>query len=183
MKNAIILHGKSSTPKDYWYPSIKKFLEEKGYSVWAPQLPSPDSPDLEIQLPFVLTNGNFNEETILIGHSAGCPLILSVLENLNVKINKAILVSGYARMLETVKEPFIKKIVQETYNWVKIKNNVQDFIFVNSENDPWGCNDKEGKYMQEHLGGKLIINKEGHMGSRRFNQSYVQFPLIEQLLS
>ena len=189
MKNAIILHGSSSTPNDYWYPSIKKFLEEKGYSVWVPQLPSPESPDLKIQLPFILNNGNFNNKTIIIGHSSGCPLTLSVLENINARIKKAVLVSGYARVLGKMDNLSLKKlekaaepILQNTYNWEKIKNNTEDIIFINSDNDPWGCNDKEGKYMQEHLGGKLIINQEGHMGSEKFNQPYKNFPLLEQLL-
>ncbi len=98
MKNAILFHGGSCTPNSYWLPSIKKFLEKHGYSVWAPQLPKPEAPDLKIQLPFVLKNATFNNETVIIGHSSGCPLILSILENIGVKINKAILVAGYARI-------------------------------------------------------------------------------------
>ena len=81
MKNAILLHGSSVTPKSHWLPSIKLFLEKQGYAVWAPQLPNPECPNLKIQLPFVLKNGSFNNETILVGHSSGCPLILSVLDN------------------------------------------------------------------------------------------------------
>jgi hypothetical protein len=190
MKNAILLHGSSGTPNHFWLPSIKKFLEEKDYEVWAPQLPSPEAPDLKNQLPFVLNNGTFNNETIIIGHSSGCPLILSVLENINVKISKVILVAGYARPLNKMKDTLLKKleedaesILQEKYNWEIIKNNTIDIIFINSENDPWGCDDKEGRYMQKHLGGKLVINKEGHMGSEKFNQPYKEFPLLEQLLS
>ena len=190
MKNAIILHGSSSTPNHFWIPSIKKFLEEKGYSVWASQLPFPEAPDLKNQLPFVLNNTTFNHETIIIGHSSGCPLILSIIENINIKISKAILVAGFARLLRKMEDDSLKKlekdaepILQEKYNWEKIKNNVQDIIFINSENDPWGCNDKEGEYMQEHLGGRLIVNHDGYMGSEKFNQPYKNFPLLEQLLS
>ena len=179
MKNAILLHGTSSTPKSYWLPSLKKFLEEKGYSVWAPQLPGKYNPNLKEQLPFVLENGTFNNETIMIGHSAGCPLILSVLENVNVKIKKAILVAGWARPLTGTDTSLI---LQDKYDWEKIKSNVEEIIFINSDNDPWGCDDKEGKYMQEHLGGQLIVNHEGHMGSLRYLQPYKKFPLLEELV-
>lgn len=190
MKNAILLHGSSCTPNSYWLPSVKNSLEKKGYSVWAPQLPDPAVPDLKKQLPFVLKNGSFNSETILIGHSSGCPLILSILENIRVRIRKAILVAGYARKLRKHSDPLLKKlekdaepILQEKYNWKKIKRNVKDIIFINSDNDPWGCNDKEGYYMFKNLGGMLIIlYGEGHMGSDEFNQTYKKFPLLLKLI-
>lgn len=191
MKNVILLHGSSSTPNSHWLPSIKKFLEKQGYSVWVPQLPNPEAPNLKIQLPFVLKNATFNNETIIIGHSAGCPLILSVLEHINVRINKAILVAGYARKLGKMEKSSLKKLEQdaeailpEKYNWRKIKRNVKDIIFINSDKDPWGCDDKEGYYMFKNLGGTLIIRHgEGHMGSYIFKQPYKEFPLLEKLLS
>lgn len=180
--NAIILHGSSSTPNSFWLPNIRKFLENKGYQVWAPQLPEPDIPNLKKQLTFVLEKGKFDEETILIGHSSGCPLILSILENIDIKIKKAILVAGFARPLLGIPES--KPILQKIYNWKRIKQNVGDIIFINSDNDQWKCNDKEGYYMFKHLGGMLIIrHREGHMGSDKFNQPYKNFPLLEKLLT
>jgi len=75
-------------------------------------------------------------------------------------------------------------ILQEKYDWEKIRQNVQDIIFINSDNDPWGCDDKEGYHMFKNLGGTLIIRHgEGHMGSDKFNQPYKEFPLLERLLS
>ncbi|MFH1501391.1 MAG: alpha/beta hydrolase [archaeon] len=181
MKNAIILHGTSCTPNSYWQPKIKEFLESRGYEVWVPSLPNPDYPDLEVQLPFVLEKGVFNENTILIGHFAGAPLILAILEKINKKIDKAILIAGYARPKGENSEP--EKILKEKYNWEKIKNNVKDITFINSDNDPWGCNDSEGKYMFDNAGGRLIIlHGEGHMGSDQFSQPYKEFPLIEKLI-
>ena len=183
MKNAILFHGSGETTNSFWYPTIRKFLENQGYETWIPQLPEPkpDIPELRIQLPFVLKNGKFNKETILIGHSAGCPLILSVLENIDIKINKAILVAGFARPLKNSNpEP----ILQKKYDWKKIKQNVRDIIFINSDNDPWGCDDKQGYYMFNNLGGTLIIRHgEGHMGSNTFKQPYKKFSFLERLLT
>lgn len=189
MKNAMIFHGMGGTPEEFWYPSIRKFLQEHGYEVWAPQLPEADTPNLKLQLPFVMKNGVFNEETILIGHSGGCPLILSLLEHIDVKVNKAILVSGFARKFSKTdpapqkEEVEFPPILQPTYDWERIKGNVKDIIFINSDNDPWGCDDKEGNYMFRNLGGMLIIRHgEGHMGSNTFKQPYKEFPLLEKLL-
>ena len=180
MKNAIILHGTGCNPNSFWQPSIKQFLEKEGYEVWVPALPDPDIPDLKKWLPYVLSKAKFNENTVLIGHSAGSPLILSILENIDVTIHKAILVAGYTRMKSKNDNPLI---LQKRYDWNKIKKNVRDIVFINSSNDPWGCNDKEGLELFRHLGGALIIQEsEGHMGSDSFKQPYTKFPLLEKLL-
>lgn len=181
MKNAIILHGTGGTPKSFWMGGIATFLKRKGYKVWAPQLPNADKPDLKSWLPFVLENGIFNKDTLVIGHSSGCPLILSILENIDVQINKAILVAGFGRKLRGDKK--LLDIQQKTYNWKKIKNNVKDIVFINSSDDPWTIDHKEGLFLFEKLGGTLIIREgEGHMGSDSFKQPYKKFPLLEILL-
>jgi predicted alpha/beta hydrolase family esterase len=181
MKNVVILHGTDETPDYMWLPWIKDKLEKKGYTVSIPQLPDADHPMLEKWLPVALQE-IYNEETILLGHSAGGPLQLSVLENIDVKIKQAILVAGYARRIgdQKTEDP----IVQKSYNWKKIADHVDDIIFINSDNDPWGCNDEEGRYMLNHVGkGTLIIpSGEGHMGSERFNQPYNEFPLLLKLI-
>lgn len=180
MNNAIILHGTGCTPNSYWLGGIAVYLEKKGYEVWAPQLPDPDTPNLKKWLPLVLKRGKFNKNTILIGHSAGCPLILSILEKIGTPINKAILVAGYWRMIDKDDNPLI---LQKNYDWKKIKTNVKDIIFINSSDDPWGCDHKQGMEMFEKLGGTLIVREgEGHMGSDTFKQPYKKFPLLEKLL-
>jgi len=40
-------------------------------------------------------------------------------------------------------------------------------LFINSVNDPWGCNDKQGRKMFDNLGGTLVVNNDGHMGSNK----------------
>jgi uncharacterized protein len=180
MKNAIVLHGTGCNPNSFWYPSIKQFLEKNSYSVWVPALPDPNVPDLKKWLPLVLKGGKFTKDTVLIGHSAGSPLLLSILENIDVTIQKAILVAGYSQMKSKDDNPLI---LQKDYNWNKIKKNVKDIIFINSSDDPWGCNDTEGLLLFKHLGGTLIIREgEGHMGSDSYKQPYKEFPLLEKLL-
>lgn len=83
MKNAILLHGTGDSPNSFWLPYIKNALENRSYSVWAPQLPNHESPNLEIQLPYILQHAKFSSETVIIAHSAGCPLTLAVLEKEN----------------------------------------------------------------------------------------------------
>lgn len=181
MKNAIIFHGTGCTPNSYWFPSIRKFLEKTGYDVWVPSLPDAENPELSKWLPIALA-ANYNEETVIVGHSAGGPLVLSILENIKATIDKAILVAGFARPLRGDNyKP--QDILQKSYNWAKIKKAAKDIIYINSENDPWTIDDEEGLYMWRKTGGTLILREgEGHMGSDRFKQAYTRFPLLEKLL-
>lgn len=179
MKNVIILHGTGTKKDEFWFPWLKQELESLNYSVWLPQLPNDDFPNLKDWLPFILSNGTFDGDTVLIGHSAGSQVILSVLENIPVTVKQAILVSGYAKALrKDLEEP--KN--EEDFHWDKIKGKAKEFIFINSDNDPWGCDDTQGKIMADHLGGKLIIRHDGHMGSTTYNQPYKEFPLLLELI-
>lgn len=179
MKNAIIFHGTGCNPNSFWQPYLKNELEKLGYSVSIPALPESNSPDIKKWLETALKE-TYTPETVIIGHSAGGPLTLSVLENITTPIKQAILVAGYARP-KGEKKP--EKILQDSYNWGKIKSNVKNMYFINSDNDPWGCNDIEGRYLLDHLKGTLIIKKgEGHMGSDKMNQPYKQFPLLVKLI-
>lgn len=181
MKNAIILHGTGGSPEVFWHPWLKEVLEKKGYDVWIPQLPDTDNPQLKTWLPYILENGKFNEETVIVGHSAGAAIILALLEDLDEKIRKAILVGGYC--MSTGKDG-VNGVLRKVYDWEKIsKSTKEKLIFINSDNDPWGCDDFQGRRMMDMAGGiQIIIKGEGHMGSNSFNQPYKEFPLLEKLV-
>lgn len=181
MKNAIILHGIGSTPNDFWFPYVKSELEQKGYAVWVPQLPQPDDPDIDVYVPYILKQGVFTEQTVIIGHSSGASIILAVLEKLNVRIRSAILVSAF--LTRGGKRPAkAVKAQEQDYDWNTIKINSEQFVIINSTNDPWGCNDTQGRKIFDRVGGILIVNNEGHMGPASFNQPYKEFPLLVKLV-
>ncbi len=180
MKNAIIIKGAGETNKSFWIPFVERELKKRGFQIWIPDYQDKNNPSIEKTLPFILENGTFSKDTILIGHSAGCPLTLAVLQNLEIKIKQAILIAGYWRELPP---PGVNSALLQRYNFPKIRSNVKDIVFINSDNDPWGCDDKQGKEMFDRLGGTLILKHgEGHMGSDKYNQPYKQFPLIPQII-
>lgn len=179
MKNVIILHGTKDKPTDFWFPWLREQLENRGFEVWLPQLPVSDKPNRKDWLTFILENGKFNEDTVIIGHSAGAQIIPSILEKLNIKIKQAILVSGYAKALR--KEANSENSIDD-FDWKNIKEKAKDFVFINSDNDPWNCDDKQGRIFFDNLGGTQIIKHEGHMGSNTFNQPYKEFPLLLNLI-
>lgn len=64
----------------------------------------------------------------------------------------------------------------------KIKQSAREFYFVHSDNDPYECGDDQGKIMQEHLGGELVVKPgEAHFNLEK-GPEYKQFPLVLELL-
>ncbi len=97
-----------------------------------------------------------------------------------MEIKLSILVAGYSQPLLGNKGNTYN--IKDYYNWEKIKSTCKEFIFINGVNDPWGANDIQGRFMFDNLGGKLIINNEGHMGSDFYNQPYKKFPFLLKLI-
>ncbi len=178
MKKAIIFHGTECKPEDFWYMWLKRQLEDNGYEVQLPYYPDMNRVPIDEFRPRVINQFKLDESTVLIGHSAGVPLILSLLEHTDQSIALAVMVAGFSEPLPGEKDI----ILQDSYSWEKIKKHAKNFIFINSDNDPWGCDDRQGRKMQEKLGGKLIIRHDGHFGSTSLNQTYKEFPLLKELI-
>lgn len=98
----------------------------------------------------------------MIGHSAGVPFILSVLEKIKVKIKKSVMVAGLIEPTtnDSAVTKWQKEFLQDKYDWNKIKTHCEKFIFINAANDPWGCNDKQGRKMFDQLLITLVENKQ-----------------------
>ena len=124
----------------------------------------------------MLTNHDFHEGTVLVGHSGGAALLLAVLEHLDTRVSQALLVAGYATRPNTNEEP----VLQDTYDWEKIKAHVRDLYFINSVNDPYGCDAAQGRAMFDRLGGTQIVRDEGHFGD--YNDPYPTFEVLDRLI-
>lgn len=182
MKNAILLHGTGGSDSDYfWFADTKQHLEAEGYDVWRPGLPNTQKPELQETLNFVLQNmPTLDEQSVIVGHSSACPLILSLLERIDTKIAKAVLVSGF---YESLGDDTLKLMLQESYDWEKIGDNAKEIYLLNSDNDPWGCTDQQARPVAEKLQAPLIVMfGQGHMGSGTFNQPYQEFPIVKRIL-
>lgn len=182
MKQAILLHGSGGSDKDYfWFADTKKHLESKGYTVWWPLLPDTDHPELVKTRNFVEQNlPAIDDDTIIIGHSSACPLILHMMESFKVKVRQVILVSGYYEQISGEANNMLPK----NFDWDEIKKHADQIILINSDNDPWGCNDKQARPAAEKLGARFIFAEgQGHMGSLTYNQPYRQFTLLNDLIA
>lgn len=182
MKTAILLHGTGGSNTNYfWFADTKKYLEQSGYNVWWPMLPNTKKPNLEETSNFLNANlPEISSETIIIAHSSACPLILKMLEEFETPIKQVLLVAGYYVSLGSESNSMLPS---NGFNWTKIKPKAKEFIFINSDNDPWKCTDIQAREAAQSLEAPLIVNfGQGHMGSESFNQPYREFPLLKRLV-
>ena len=71
-------------------------------------------------------------------------------------------------------------VLQETYDWDRIGAHGGDLYFINSVQDPHGCDADQGRLLFDHLGGTQIIRNDGHFGDH--NQSFETFELLDGLI-
>jgi predicted alpha/beta hydrolase family esterase len=175
-RRAIIFHGTGGHPDNVWYPWLADRLTARGYAVERPHLPGLNVEPVATFLPRVLDAHAFDSGTVLIGHSGGAALLLALLEHLDAPVAQAVLVAGYATPPNAADEP----VLQESYDWDRIRANAGELVLVNSVRDPYGCDAAQGRAMLDRLGGTLVVRDDGHFGD--WDQPYPEFPLLERLV-
>ncbi len=176
----ILLHGTAGNRDNFWFPWLAAELEAAGHTVFRPDLPDANEPDLAKWLPHLLQDAKFTSDTVIIGHSAGCQLTLATLAQASLRVKRAILVAGFIGDLKLV--PNDHPVYPRDLDWDALPDKADDWFFLNSDNDPWGCDQHQGERLREKLGGTLIVQSgEGHFGSAIFKQPYNTFPLLKAL--
>lgn len=175
-RRAIIFHGTGAHPEVAWLPWLRQRLAGRGYAVEVPHYPGLNVEPIASFLPKVLANHTFDASTVLVGHSGGAALLLAVLEHIDARVDQAVLVAGYCTQPNTEDEP----VLQAGYDWAAIAARVDDLYFINSRDDPYGCDADQGRAMHEQLGGTQIVRNDGHFGD--VDQPYESFELLDRLI-
>lgn len=164
--NAYIFHGSTphATADKFWYQWLADELKKHNVDAKVVKLPMLSRQTLEETMDEIEEmNLDIYGETILIGHSAGANLILTILEKLDQPVNKVLMVAGFS-LPTTTKEPTLKA----DYDWETIKGNSKEFYFVNSFNDPFNCGSEQGKVLFDNLGGKLLLDNDKHYTKKKY---------------
>lgn len=76
--NVFIIHGSWGNPKENWFPWLKSELEKLGHKVFVPKFPTPIGQKLDAWLNIFKDYDNgLDRNSIMIGHSMGCALIMT----------------------------------------------------------------------------------------------------------
>ena len=180
MKNAVILHGTGADSHSNWFQWMKEKLSEKGGKVWVPNLPNSMYPNSLVNAKFVLDRWEFNEDSLIIGHSSGAVLALYLLQNLpeDVVVDRVFLVSVFK---DDLGWPNLKDIFVEPLDWEKIKSGAREIVILQSSNDPHIPLD-QAEFIAKKLDAELIVKK----GQDHFNVEvgvpFGHFPTLLNLI-
>ncbi len=182
MKQALILHGTDATPASNWFTWLKEQLEQDGYAVWLPQLPNSDKPNTKTYNQFLLANQDFefNDETIIIGHSSGAVEVLSLLQHLpeGKKVGSCFLVSAFR---DDLGWDALTDLFTEPFDFEKIKAKAHRFVFLHSDNDPY-CPIEHAEYLADQVSGELIVKSgQGHFNTE-ISEKYKAFPELLEII-
>jgi len=183
MKNALILHGTGGKHTHNWFPWLKAELEKHDYKVWVPDLPGAEKPNIERYNKFLLEQNDwdFNEESVIIGHSSGAVTILGLLQELpkGVNVDTCILVGVFK---DNLGEDCLNEIFPDSYDFERLKKKAERFIFVHSDDDPY-CPFSHAEYFAEKLDAELVFRKgQKHFSVGTAGDRYKEFSLLLKLL-
>jgi len=184
MKNALILHGTANTSAGNWFPWLGAQLQAKGFTVWCPDLPGADHPDLDRYAAAILSNTTwqFTEDSIIVGHSSGGTAGLKLLQRLpkETVIHACFTVSS--SFVKHGADP-IEGLMREDFQFDVIKEHAKHFVVFHSDDDPY-VPIADAHILSERLSGELIVIRgQGHFNLEKGPQ-YRQFPkLLETILA
>lgn len=185
MKNALILHAIDNSPQGHWYQWLKKELEKNGYSTWVPDLPQPNIPNLKLNNEFIFANKDFqfNEETLIIGHSSGAVAILGLLQDLpeNISVHSVYLVASFNQDLH-FEGVHHEELFLIPFDFEKIKKKAKKIVFVHADDDPY-VPLEQAEDLSEKTNGELIILKgQKHFSIGTMGDAYKQFPKLLEII-
>ncbi|RMD67133.1 hypothetical protein D6817_02415, partial [Candidatus Pacearchaeota archaeon] len=162
--NFVLLHGYTGSPDKNFFPWLKSELEKRGYKVSVPALPNPDAPNIEEQIKFVLETCEFNEHTIVLGHSLGATIALKVVEALDKPVKKLILAAGTIKPERVEEKPYGRTFSWE-YDFEKIKKNVKFGIVYLRDLTDTIVDSKQFSFARDFFGAEVVEfeAKEEHL--------------------
>lgn len=188
MKRLFVVHGWDGTPKDGWFPWLKREAEKGGFKVFIPQLPEAGSPRIYNWVPALAAAvGNADEETYFVGHSMGCQTIARYLELLpeGVSVGGAVFVGGFFKHLTGLEDD---EDVQKTdTHWLeapldlaKVKVHLRKSVAIFSDDDPWVPFDNQGDF-RDKIGSEIVIvHGKGHFSGER--DGITELPIVKEKL-
>ncbi len=189
MKTAILVHGmpgkeeflKPETPaasNNQWFPWLQKQLALHGINAQTPEMPQPYRPDYD-KWKEVFGQFKVNENTILIGHSAGGGFLVRWLSENNIKVGRVVLVAPWINPESTDVAPGFFDF-QVDQNLSSKTESLHLFISTDDEQEELDT----AKMLEEKVKGIIFhrFTDKGHF-CVGFNLKSEEFPeLLEEII-
>jgi len=160
--NVILVHGLLGHPKNAWFPWLIGELESRGFEVNSLKMPNPAAP---VRTAWVKTLKEAivdPSQTILVGHSLGCPTILNAVADFpDGSFPHAVLVAGFGRAFNKA----LTLWFPAPLDFDAIRPKARRWTVIHSTNDVLVPH-AEGEWLAKQLGAKLITKNNGHFRFR-----------------
>lgn len=131
----VIIHGNGgSTENSCWIPWLKAELEKQGFPVIAPTMPDNFYAKASVWLPYMETELQCNDKTIVIGHSSGAVAAMRYAETHQLRAS-VLIGASYTDL--GVEYERISGYFTTPWHWNKIKANQQWIMQFASSDDPY----------------------------------------------
>ena len=177
-RNCVIVHGSNDSEKEalkgkpenlrHWKPWLQKSLEKKGIKASNDLYPKDWAPDY-LAWKKVFEKNKVDENTTLVGHSAGCSFILRWLSENKKKVDKVVFVAPSIYKSEKYKKLRFKDFEYDT----SLKQYFNELTIIYSDTDDEDII-RSSKEIHFKIDGSLVMLKgKGHftyedMGSEEF---------------
>ncbi|MDE2001872.1 MAG: serine hydrolase family protein, partial [Patescibacteria group bacterium] len=183
MKRVFIVHGWGGSPFTEWIPWLRTKLDDAGYSVFVPEMPNSDVPEIVSWVSHLAqVVGRPDKDTYFIGHSVGCQTILRYLQTIDTPVGGAIFVAGWFNLenLESdelsVAEPWVKMPMDIE----RIRKVLPKSVLIISDNDEYGAfKENTGKFGQ-FVSHTVVLPNAGHITQREEPAILSQFENLIQ---
>lgn len=189
MKRVILIHGWQGQPGNHWKKWFKGTLIGKGIRVIEPVMPNHSNKPADWINKLAEVVGVPDMDTVLVGHSLGCPTIAGYLMNLseNKKVLGAVFVAGFVTKLDNYPDLSLFDFKKEEVE--KARFHCDNFVSIVSDNDSDVPNEKsielntlvDGELIMEHNKGHFceddgVMKLQSALGSvlKMFRQSPVK---------
>ncbi|CAL1530766.1 unnamed protein product [Lymnaea stagnalis] len=158
-------NGAGDVTRSNWYGWLSRKLREGGAACELRDMPDPIRASESVWLPFMESELNCDENTIILGHSSGAQAAMRYAET--HKVFGLALVSACVTDLGDESEK-ASGYYNRPWEWEKIKSNTQVLVQFGSTDDPfipWS----EQEQVSQGLGCRLVkFNDKGHFQNSQF---------------
>jgi len=190
--NVVMVHGsptekrvkepdyKSNEESKHWQGWLKRNLEEKGIKCYSERMPTPWAPKYS-GWKSVIDRLPVNEDTVLVGNSAGGAFLVRYIDEENKKVKKLILVSPGKAGWQS------RKSLDDLYGdktHENIKDLVKDQIIIITAEDDSESHIKSAHEYEKELNAKVIMFGKGYGHFTLEDMGTEEFPeLLEEVLN
>ena len=163
MTKAIIVHGWDGSPKEPLHQWLKKELEEKGWEVEIPKMPTPEEPTIEGWVS-KLYDYSIDENTYFIGHSIGCQAIMRYLDRIEGKVGGLIFLAPWTHLqsLEPEEQETAAPWLESAIDFDRVKEKTNKITCIFSDNDPYVPLTEKEVFELMLDAETLVLKKKGH---------------------